>query len=180
MDSKPKKSNKKLILILLLVTTGMFGFGYALVPFYNFICDVTGLNGKTGGRVETVSIPLPEDIDKSRDVAIQFTVTANEQLPWEFRPNITSVAVHPGEMQSVSYYAKNLSDHKMTVQAIPSVSPGEAATYLKKIVCFCFNQQSLDAQAEQNMAVQFYIDKSLPKRIETLTLSYTLFDTTDN
>ena len=44
----------------------MFSFGYALVPLYDVFCDVTGLNGKTGGKI-VITIRddgpgLPDDV----------------------------------------------------------------------------------------------------------------------
>jgi cytochrome c oxidase assembly protein subunit 11 len=40
---------RKSVLKLTLITFGMFGFGFALVPIYDIFCDITGLNGKVTG-----------------------------------------------------------------------------------------------------------------------------------
>lgn len=178
MNDQVKRANRKLVWLFLLLVLLMFGFGFALVPLYDVFCKITGLNGKTNTEAVEIADFNPGDIDTSRSIDLQFTVTQNEQMPWEFQSNISGISIHPGQIHSISYHAKNPTDQAMTVQAIPSVSPAEAAAYLKKIVCFCFNSQFLDAQAETDMEVRFYIDHALPKHIETMTLSYTLFDIT--
>ena len=169
-----EKKNKRLLIKLLGVAVGMFGFGYALVPLYNVMCKAFGINGKTGGAVSGEVTA----IDKSRQITVQFIANNNEALPWQFHPNIKHIEFHPGEFAKVSYFAQNDSDHVMTVQAIPSVTPGLAAKYLKKTECFCFTQQTLKPHEKMDMPLLFHIDPELPNNIQTVTLSYTLFDVT--
>lgn len=157
---------------LWLMTVVMFGFGFALVPLYDVFCDITGLNGKTDGQVEFSKAPV---VDKSRLVTVQFISTLNEEMPWEFRPMVRSVKVHPGEPTVIEYYARNKTQHAMIGQAVPSVSPGLAAPYLQKTECFCFTEQKLEANEEKLMPVRFIISNDLPKNINELTLSYTFF-----
>ena len=59
------------------------------------------------------------------------------------------------------------------------MTPGEAARYLHKTQCFCFDQQTLGAGERKEMPMIFYLDPELPRHINTLTLSYTIFDVTD-
>lgn len=168
------RKNMRLLLIGSIAAIIMFGFGYAMVPLYNVLCTVTGLNGKTYSK----SVPLmqQDQIDKSRIITVQFLTTTNAYLPWEFYAKTVSVDLYPGENKRVYFFAKNDSDHAMVVQAIPSVSPGIAAKYLKKTECFCFTQQRLEAHESKLMPVLFHLDPNLPKYITTLSLSYTLFD----
>jgi len=177
MPAHPKQNtgndaNKKIIVQLMLVVIGMFGFGFALVPIYNVFCDVTGLNGKTGGQVE---IPADMKVDKDRLVTVEFMATLNETMPWSFYPDVKSVEVHPGQPTKISYYAKNNTNSEIIGQAIPSIAPGLAATYFHKTECFCFTQQTLKAGEEKHMPVVFFIDPTLPKDVNVLTLSYTFF-----
>lgn len=173
------KSHKHrwLVLKLTAVCLGMFVFAYAMVPLYNTLCDITGLNGKTGGRVRDLGA---EQVDTTRTVRVEFIVMNNEGMPWEFRGPEMSVELHPGEVTRVNFYAKNPTSQDMVGQTIPSVAPGEGAQYLKKTECFCFDKQALKAGEEAQMPVVFYIDPSIPRGIEQLTLSYTLFDITNN
>lgn len=157
---------------LLLLTVAMFGFGFALVPLYDVFCDITGINGKTGGKVEFAKAPV---VDKSRLVTVQFIGTLNEEMPWEFRPMVHSVKVHPGESTRIEYYARNKTQNVMVGQAVPSVSPGLAAPYFQKTECFCFTEQKLEANEEKLMPVMFIVNSDLPKDINELTLSYTFF-----
>lgn len=165
-------SNGKIIARLMLLVIGMFGFGFALVPLYDVFCDVTGLNGKTGDRVVLKEAPK---IDETRTIKVQFVANLNETMPWEFKPLVKSVEVHPGQPTTIEYYAKNTTRHAMTGQAIPSVAPGLAAGYFQKTECFCFSEQTLAAGEEKRMPVIFIVDSALPDDIGELTLSYTFF-----
>jgi len=166
------RSHKKLAVTLFVVSVLMFGFGFAMVPLYNVFCKVTGINGKTGGKV----VYDGSAIDKTRTVTVEFLATNNEYLDWEFRPTDKKITLHPGEIKKTAYFAKNNTNHKMAVQAIPSVTPGIVAKYMKKTECFCFTRQTFDAHEERVMPLIFYLDPALPKNIKTLTLSYTMFD----
>ncbi|HCS28382.1 MAG TPA: cytochrome c oxidase assembly protein [Spongiibacteraceae bacterium] len=161
---------------LLAVCVAMFAFVFVvMVPLYNVLCEALGINGKTGGRYEVAE----SVIDTSRTVKIQFVANFNEQMPWEFRPNINVVEVHPGEPTNITYYAHNTQGRDMVAQAIPSVVPSRAAEYFHKTECFCFNRQPLIAGGEADLGLQFIVDPDLPRDIQTITLSYTIFDVTE-
>jgi len=175
--SKPSAgNNRKVILWTLGVVVGMFGFGFALVPIYDVFCDITGLNGKTGGRYE---ITESANVDSMRQIRVQFVTANNENMPWKFRPLVREVKVHPGEQTRVEFYAKNDTSKVMVAQAVPSLSPSEGVNYFHKTECFCFRQQILQPGEDINMPLIFLVDKDLPEELHTLTLSYTLFDVTD-
>lgn len=168
-----KMSNKKILLLLCFTTLSMFGFGFAMIPLYNVLCKNLGINGKTDNNAYSTST----DIDRSRSIRVEFITNNNNYLPWDFYPRLHHIQLHPGENILIYFAAKNNSGRKMTVQAIPSVSPGLAAQYLKKTECFCFTQQTFNVGQHRNMPVLFHIDTHLPKNINTITLAYTLFDT---
>lgn len=167
-----KRRNKRLLLWLTLAVVAMFFFGYALVPLYNVLCSTLGINGKTN----TSKAANHSFVDKSRTITVLFLANNNANLPWEFKPLVRTIEIHPGENKKIAYYAKNMSNHTMTVQAVPSVTPGLAAGHLKKTECFCFTQQTLKSHQGMEMPVIFHIDNELPKNIHTITLSYTLFN----
>lgn len=171
------KSHTRLIITLALVVLAMFGFGFALVPIYKSICQTLGINGKTNSKAiayDAKSVKIAAD----RDVIVQFIATNNGSIPWAFYPKIKEIKVHPGEIAKLSFYAENKTNHRMTVQAIPSVTPGIAAKYLKKTECFCFTQQTLNGHEAMDMPLLFHLDQELPANVKTITLSYTLFDVT--
>lgn len=168
--------NKRTVVRLATAALAMFGFGFALVPLYEVFCDITGLNGKNfnEGAVQI------EAVDKTRTVKVQF-VTANPgMMPWEFRPTEQSIRVFPGEDKVTAFYAANPTPEFMVAQAVPSVTPSEAAPYLHKVNCFCFDRQPLEAGANTEMPLVFVVDPELPEHISTITLSYALFDLTDS
>lgn len=176
LEPEIKTPVRTLVVRLVLVTIGMFGFGFALVPLYDLFCDVTGLNGKTNAEA---FVRVTELIDTSRQVTVQFVATNNEQMLWEFRPEVFKVKVHPGQEIETTFYARNPSSKEMVAQAIPSVSPGRAAAYFHKTECFCFNQQLLTGGESVDMPLKFIVDRDLPSNVNTITLSYTLFDVTE-
>lgn len=171
------QSHRVLASKLLIVAALMFGFGYALVPLYEVFCEVTGLNGKTSNTPATV---LAEGIDTSREITIEFLARPNKDMPWIFKPEIRRMTVHPGEVHIMNYLAENPTSQMIVGQAVPSVSPGQAALYLHKIECFCFTQQQLAGGNNMLMPVQFYVDPALPAQFSTITLNYTLYDVTAN
>ena len=172
-QEEEKTSNSRVIKRLVLVVFSMFGFGFALVPLYDVFCDITGLNGKTND----IAVAYADDgIDTSRTIKVQFITRMAKGIPWQFEPVVNEISVHPGEMKFVNFYAKNKSQQDIIGQAVPSVSPGLAAGYFQKIECFCFTQQPLKGGEEVEMGLQFYVDLDLPADINTLTLSYTLYD----
>lgn len=168
-------AHKPLTFKLAVIAVAMFGFGFALVPLYDVFCDLTGLNGKTANTAASAEAAL---IDTSREVVIEFIARPNKQMPWVFKPEVTRMTVHPGEIHITNYVAQNPTSRMIVGQAVPSVSPGQAALYFHKIECFCFSQQQLDGGKDMLMPLQFYVDPALPQQFSTITLSYTLYDVT--
>ncbi|MEG3765491.1 cytochrome c oxidase assembly protein [Alteromonas sp. 14N.309.X.WAT.G.H12] len=174
--STSTSQHRKLTLRLVVIVVGMFGFGFALVPLYDVFCDVTGINGKTqNSAAEWKS----GNVDSSRSVTVEFITRTNSGMPWAFSAQTQRISVHPGEINTVSFYVHNPARTNIIAQAIPSVSPGQAALYLNKTECFCFNQQTLQAGQEAWMPMSFYVDPDLPDDITYFTLQYTLYDVTD-
>lgn len=169
-----KRNHKPLVYKLTAAVLGMFLFGFALVPLYDTFCDITGINGKTGGRIRAAV----EEIDTSRIIRLEFITHNNQDMPWEFYAEKPYVDIHPGEVKQVNFYARNPTDADMVGQTIPSVSPGQGARYIKKTECFCFDYQPLKAGEDEMMPVVFYVDPKIPDSLQELTLSYTLFDIT--
>jgi cytochrome c oxidase assembly protein subunit 11 len=176
---KTQNNNRKVLLVSLLVVGGMFGFGFALIPLYNVFCDAFGINGRItsieDGSYNTrneVKRALQSGVDTSRKITMQFLVTDNHALDVEFRPLIKQMTMNPGEVKTVAYYVKNLTDKEMVLQAIPNVTPGNAVKYLAKIECFCFNKQVLKPGEAKAMPLKFVVNSAIPKNIPVLTLSY--------
>ncbi len=165
-------ANRRVVRRLLWVVVAMFAFGFALAPLYDVLCQVTGLNGKTSGRV-TVARPLA--VDESRTITVEFVATLNVGAPWDFAPQVTRMQVHPGQYYQTTYLARNLTDQPLVGQAAPSVSPGLAARHFQKLECFCFTRQEFKPGEERAMPVVFLIDPELPPEVRTVTLSYTFF-----
>jgi cytochrome c oxidase assembly protein subunit 11 len=164
-------ANRSILIKLLVVTVGMFGFGYALVPLYKKICEVTGIY-----EVEKASAPLANtQVDDSRLVTLELDANIRSDLPWQFRPLQTSVRVHPGQLVQVMYEVRNVSDRSITGQAIPSYGPQVAGRYFRKLDCFCFSKQNFAPGEVRQMPVVFVIEPGLPKDVNTVTLSYTFF-----
>ena len=172
------RANRRLAARLLVVTAAMFGFGYALVPLYDIVCDITGFNGRTGVVTEeavAAAVGAPQ-AGPARLVNVQFVATVHSGLRWEFDAPRKPMQVHPGKVYEASFAASNLSGRPVVGQAVPSVSPVAAAAHFNKVECFCFTRQRLEPGETRTMPVRFVVDEDLPGRIATLTLGYTFFE----
>ncbi len=163
-------ANRRMITRLGLIVLGMFGFGYALVPLYNQICEVTGLRNILQPDVVTNT-----QVDLARTVRIEFDSNLRN-LPWTFKPVGPVADVHPGQLHQMVYEVSNNTNRAMTGQAIPSYAPPSAAPYFKKLECFCFEKQTLQAGEVRQMPVVFVLDPAMPDDMKTITLSYTFFE----
>lgn len=163
---------------LAVVVLAMFGFGYALVPIYNAICQMTGVNilalAELAVPGEKAQLPANSQVDTSRTITVEFD--ANSRGPWQFKPAQSSLQVHPGELMTVMYEFQNTQNRRMAAQAIPSYAPQQAAAHFNKLECFCFNQYTLEAGEKKSWPVVFVIDPKLSKDVRTITLSYTFFE----
>ncbi|MEM7251686.1 MAG: cytochrome c oxidase assembly protein [Pseudomonadota bacterium] len=165
------KHNRRLASAVLVAALGMFGFGYALVPLYDIICDITGLNGRTG----VVQAQEVEGPDEARWVTVQFLANVNSKLAWDFVPTEPTMQVHPGKIYETVFVARSRASATVVGQAVPSVSPTEAAPHFNKTECFCFTKQALDPGEEREMPVRFVVDRSISNDVSTVTLAYTFF-----
>ena len=163
---------------LAVVTAGMFVFGYALVPIYKTICEMTGINilalGEQVLAGQKVESATNTQVDTSRTITVEFD--ANSRGPWEFRPAQRSLQVHPGELTTVMYEFQNTQNRRMSAQAIPSYAPQQASAHFNKLQCFCFKQYTLDPGEKKEWPVAFVIDPKLSRDVNTITLSYTFFE----
>lgn len=169
-----RTANNRLTRKLFLATIAMFGFGFALVPLYSVFCQITGLNGKTQ-RIDAEAAQ-GQSVDETRWVNVEFTASVNSGMPWEFKPTQTRMRVRPGAVNTTVYYARNTATEAITGQAVPSVAPGKAGAHFKKIECFCFDRQVLQAGEARQMPVRFIVDRKLAPEVQTVTLSYTFFN----
>ena len=176
-ESDTKRANSRLVVMLGGLVVGMFAFAFALVPLYDLLCDITGLGGKTGGKYEYDAAAL--EPDKSRLIRVNFIANNNAGMPWEFQPEKGGVRVNPGELKAVNFVVRNPTDRVMVGQAIPSVVPVKAAEHFHKTECFCFEQQVLQPGEEMVMPMRFIVGRELPKNVQSISLSYELFDVTN-
>jgi cytochrome c oxidase assembly protein subunit 11 len=169
-------NHRRLLLKLVAMAVAMFMFAiFVLPPLYDLFCEITGIGGRTGDAYEAVSV----EVDTTRQIRVQFVASNNADMPWEFYPMEHTVTVHPGESRAVNFFAHNKTGRNMVGQAIPNVLPNNAADYFHKTECFCFENQPLVANEQAELGLVFIIDQDLPESVNTITLSYTLFDITD-
>ena len=173
-----KRENFKMLGKLGVIVLAMFGFGYALVPIYKAICEMTGINILALGDKQipgaTPKLPANTQVDVSRTITVEFD--ANSRGPWLFKPAQNSVKVHPGELMTVMYEFQNTQNRTMSAQAIPSYAPALAGAHFNKLECFCFQQYTLAPGEKKQWPVAFVIDPKLSKDVQTITLSYTFFE----
>jgi cytochrome c oxidase assembly protein subunit 11 len=170
MNEDRQRENRRLLAKLSVVAVTMFGFGFALVPFYERICLALGLNS----LVERAE-PVNTQVDTARSVTVELDANAHG-MPWRFRPLTRYLAVHPGELVHAEYEVANVRDAAVTGQAVVSYGPALAGQFVRKLECFCFSQQTLGPGETRRMPVTFVIDPGLPRDVNTVTLSYTFFE----
>lgn len=173
-----KRENFRMVGKLGVIVLGMFAFGYALVPIYKAICEMTGINILALGDRQipgaTPKMAANTQVDTSRRITVEFD--ANARGPWEFKPAVRSVQVHPGELATVMYEFQNVQNRTLSAQAIPSYAPSQAGAYFNKLECFCFSQYTLAPGEKKQWPVAFVIDPKLSRDVSTITLSYTFFE----
>jgi cytochrome c oxidase assembly protein subunit 11 len=168
------EANRKLTRGLWLFAAGSFGFGFALVPLYSVLCDVTGYGDRSRLLEASAAIETPDD---ERSVTIELVSNTSAFGDWEFRPVDADLKVRPGRLYEAKFHAKNLRTQAVTAQAIPSIAPLQATQYFQKTECFCFTPQHFDASQTRELTVRFIVDPKLPVTIDRVTLAYSMFTT---
>jgi cytochrome c oxidase assembly protein subunit 11 len=167
--------NRKLTLKLGAFALGAFAFGFALVPLYDVLCDITGFGNQKALAEQRLSVENPDD---SRTITVDFMADLPSVGNWEFRPTVASMQIHPGRLYKTEFFAHNLTGHDTMAQAVPNITPGKAAGYFRKTECFCFTPQHFAVNEQRPMTVRFVVDPEIPHSVDRITLSYTFYDDT--
>jgi cytochrome c oxidase assembly protein subunit 11 len=168
-----RAANKSLTLKLLGFALGSFAFGFALIPLYDVLCDITGFGNQKALAEQRLTV---EDPDDSRTITVDFIADLPSVGNWEFRPAVGSMKIHPGRLYETEFTARNLTGHDTIAQAIPNIAPGKAAGYFRKTECFCFTPQKFGVNEARPMVVRFVVDPAIPRSVDRITLSYTFYD----
>jgi cytochrome c oxidase assembly protein subunit 11 len=177
LSSETRTANRKLTWQLWLFALGFLGFGFALVPLYDVLCEVTGY-GSRQNLTQAAALDGPADASTQREVTVEFVSTMPTVGEWEFRAVENSARVRTGQLYSAKFVAKNLLAKAATGQAVPSIAPHNAAQYFRKTECFCFTPQRFDALQERELVVRFVVDKALPDNVDRITLAYSMYGVT--
>jgi cytochrome c oxidase assembly protein subunit 11 len=169
------RANRSLLVKLLAFSLGAFAFGYALIPLYDVLCDVTGFGNERRLAQKSVIDVKP---DEKREIVVEFLAELPSKGNWEFRPVLARMTVHPGQLYTADFIAKNLTGRDTTAQAVPGIAPTKAAPYFHKTECFCFTPQKFKTSEERVLPVRFVIDPAIPAYVDRLTLAYTFYDDT--
>jgi cytochrome c oxidase assembly protein subunit 11 len=165
--------NQKLTLKLAAFALGSFAFGFALVPLYDVLCDITGFGDQSQLARARLATEAPDD---SRTITVDFVADLPSVGNWEFRPTVASMQIHPGRLYKTEFFAHNLTGFATTAQAVPNIAPGKAAGYFRKTECFCFTPQKFAVNEQRPMVVRFVVDPAIPHSLDRITLSYTFYD----
>ncbi len=178
MKDSISKKNLKLARTLLVVAVTMFGFGYALVPIYDVLCEWKWIERDRPDDIKKVP-EVAYTVDVNREITVEFLTVLNESTPMIFRTETKQLKVHPGQYYTVNFYAENKTNKEMKARAIASFSPALISQYFEKIECFCFSEQTFKAKEAKTMPMRFVINPEIPAQYKTITLSYTFFDNTE-
>jgi cytochrome c oxidase assembly protein subunit 11 len=171
--ARREQQNERLMLKLLGLAAGAFAFGFALIPLYDVLCEVTGYGNQKDLRVASAAVEAP---DPDRAVTIEFVTDLPNVGSWDFTPAVRSMTVQPGRLYSVDFVARNRTGRETVAQAIPNVAPGNATAYFRKTECFCFVPQKFAVDEQKTMPVRFIVDPALPRHLDRITLSYVFYD----
>lgn len=175
---------RHLVLFIGVIPIVMFGLVFAMPPLYSWYCEVAGINqiqkSERVSLVDDKNVYVEKDnspIVAGREIKVEFDSTIHDSLKevvTEFHSLTPSIKIKLGEVATLSYIVKNSGTTALRTQAVPSITPWWGTEHLKKIECFCFQQQTLAPGEKKNMELRFYLDKDFPQNIQSLTLSYTL------
>ena len=165
--------NRNLTLKLLGFALGAFAFGFALVPLYDVLCDITGFGDQKVLTEQRLTVEAPDD---SRTITVDFLAELPSVGNWEFRPTVAEMKIHPGRLYKTEFFAHNLTGRAQLAQAVPNIAPGKAAGFFRKTECFCFTPQKFAVNEARPMAVRFVVDPAIPRSVDRITLSYTFYD----
>jgi cytochrome c oxidase assembly protein Cox11 len=145
------------------------------VTLYRLFCQATGALGTT----ERVAADTAAE--SSRMVTVSFDTNVAPGLPWRFTPVQRQVQVRLGQETLVFFRAENRSDRDIVGHATFNVTPAKIGIYFKKIQCFCFTEEKLDAHQNVEMPVDFYVDPQMAQDLNAvdvrdIALSYTFFE----
>ena len=133
---------------LLVVAVMMFGFGYALVPMYT-----RDLRDHRHQQPDVQRMPrrARRRIRRSiRAARLRSSSTPMRAARWRFKPEQRSLDVHPGEMTTGDVRSRQRAGaHAFTRRRFRATRRSRRPTYFKKIECFCFTQQTLDAERDE-------------------------------
>jgi cytochrome c oxidase assembly protein subunit 11 len=170
-----ERENKRLTLKLLGFALGSFAFGFALVPLYDVLCDITGFGDQKALAEQRLTVEKPDD---TRTITVDFLAELPSVGSWEFRPTVASMQIHPGRLYKTEFFAHNLTGHATVAQAVPNIAPGKAAGFFRKTECFCFTPQKFAVNEARPMVVRFVVDPAIPRSVDRIVLSYTFYDET--
>lgn len=173
MNNRDQK-NRSLARRMWLFAAGFFAFGFALVPLYRVLCDVTGYGDRT--QLLKAAAVAESTPTTDRTVTVEFISASPAYGEWEFRPEAGDMKVQPGRLYQAKFYAKNLRAKEVTALAVPSIAPLNATQYFHKTECFCFTPQHFTAEEGRDMIVRFIVDPKLPQNIDRVTLAYSMYD----
>lgn len=165
------QANARTLRRLLWVVSAMFAFAFAMVPLYDTFCDLTGFN-----RGEVQALARNTQVDASRQVRVELLANVQDGATWRFTAPAKPINSHPGALVRVDYELENLTGRPLVGRAVPSYGPAAAASYFKKIECFCFRDQDLAPHEKRVLPVLFVLDRDLPPDMGVVTLSYTFFE----
>jgi cytochrome c oxidase assembly protein subunit 11 len=169
-----RRRHRRVGLIFSGSVAGMVGLSFAAVPLYRLFCAATGFGGTT--QVAHVAPSEPGN----RVLTVRFDANVAPGLPWQFAPETPSISLRTGETKTIFYKVTNTADHPVSATAAYNVSPDQAGSYFDKLACFCFFEQTLQANETAEWPVVFFLDPALEqdatmKDVGAVTLSYTFF-----
>mgnify|MGYP001157155363 CR=1 FL=1 len=122
-----------------------------------------------------ISISQNRNKISNQEIKTKLITSVHKDLPFEFQTEQQQIIIKPGEIKTVNYTVKNLSEQSMTGSATFQVYPSELKEYMTKMNCFCYEEQTLKGGEKEKYALVLLVDPNVTKNIKEAIIQFVFF-----
>tara|TARA_Y100000817_G_scaffold23825_1_gene17151 strand:- start:546 stop:989 length:444 start_codon:yes stop_codon:yes gene_type:complete len=122
-----------------------------------------------------ISISQNRNKISNQEIKTKLITSVHKDLPFEFETEQQQIIIKPGEIKTVNYTVKNLSEQSMTGSATFQVYPSELKDYMTKMNCFCYEEQTLKGGEKEKYALVLLVDPNVTKNIKEAIIQFVFF-----
>ena len=123
-----------------------------------------------------ISIFLSQKNGRSgQAIKVKLITSVHKDLPFEFETEERNVLIVPGEVKTINYTVKNLSQKSMNGMATFQVYPSELKDFIAKLNCFCYEEQTLKGGEKEKYSLVLLVDPKVTKNIKEAIIQFVFF-----